>query len=74
MRQGKFLPRCPGDCIVAIAMTEPGTGSDLQGIKTSAVDKGDHYLEWIKDYHLWSTSRYRAGCVEQPDPSAGAKV
>ena len=25
-------------------MTEPGTGSDLQGIKTSAVDKGDHYL------------------------------
>ena len=41
----KFLPRCvSGDCIVAIAMTEPGTGSDLQGIKTSAVDKGDHYL------------------------------
>src|SRR3546814_11969999 len=25
-------------------MTEPGAGSDLQGIKTSAIDKGDHYV------------------------------
>src|SRR3546814_15980693 len=25
-------------------MTEPGAGSDLQGIRTSAVDKGDHYV------------------------------
>jgi len=33
-----------GEIISAIAMTEPGAGSDLQGIKTSAVDKGDHYV------------------------------
>ncbi|MGZ4465228.1 MAG: acyl-CoA dehydrogenase family protein [Nocardioides sp.] len=33
-----------GELISAIAMTEPGAGSDLQGIKTSAVDKGDHYV------------------------------
>ncbi len=33
-----------GDIISAIAMTEPGAGSDLQGIRTSAVDKGDHYV------------------------------
>ena len=33
-----------GELISAIAMTEPGTGSDLQGIRTSAVDKGDHYV------------------------------
>ena len=33
-----------GDLISAIAMTEPGAGSDLQGIRTSAVDKGDHYV------------------------------
>ena len=33
-----------GDLISAIAMTEPGAGSDLQGIATTAVDKGDHYV------------------------------
>ena len=33
-----------GELISAIAMTEPGAGSDLQGVKTSAVDKGDHYV------------------------------
>ena len=33
-----------GQTISAIAMTEPGAGSDLQGIRTTAVDKGDHYL------------------------------
>ena len=33
-----------GELISAIAMTEPGAGSALQGVKTSAVDKGDHYV------------------------------
>ncbi|WP_309650324.1 acyl-CoA dehydrogenase family protein [Nocardioides sp.] len=33
-----------GEIISAVAMTEPAAGSDLQGIKTSAVDKGDHYV------------------------------
>jgi long-chain-acyl-CoA dehydrogenase len=33
-----------GELISAIAMTEPGAGSDLQGIRTNAVDKGDHYV------------------------------
>ena len=33
-----------GELISAIAMTEPGAGSDLQGIRTHAVDKGDHYV------------------------------
>ena len=33
-----------GKKILAIGMTEPDAGSDLAGIKTSAVDKGDHYL------------------------------
>ena len=41
----RYLPGCVnGDIITAIAMTEPGTGSDLQGIKTSAVLDGDHYI------------------------------
>ncbi|MEU1922863.1 acyl-CoA dehydrogenase family protein [Streptomyces albogriseolus] len=33
-----------GDLVTAIAMTEPGAGSDLQGIRTTATDQGDHYL------------------------------
>lgn len=33
-----------GDIISAIAMTEPGTGSDLASVRTSAKDDGDHYI------------------------------
>ena len=41
----KYLPGCVnGDFITAIAMTEPGTGSDLQSVKTNAVLDGDHYI------------------------------
>ena len=41
----RWLPEfCTGELITAIAMTEPGTGSDLQGIKTRAVKHGDHYI------------------------------
>jgi alkylation response protein AidB-like acyl-CoA dehydrogenase len=41
----RWLPGfCSGELIAAIAMTEPGTGSDLQGIKTRAVRQGDHYV------------------------------
>lgn len=40
-----WLPRCAtGETITAIAMTEPGTGSDLAGIKTTARLNGDHYI------------------------------
>lgn len=41
----KWLPKCiSGEFITAIAMTEPGAGSDLAGIQTSAIKDGDHYL------------------------------
>ena len=41
----RFLPKCAsGETILAIAMTEPGAGSDVAGIKTRAEDKGDHFL------------------------------
>ena len=41
----RFLPRCiKGECILAIAMTEPGAGSDLAGMKTRAEDRGDHWV------------------------------
>lgn len=41
----KYLPKCiTGELISAIGMTEPGAGSDLNGIKTTAIKKGDHYV------------------------------
>jgi acyl-CoA dehydrogenase len=41
----KWLPgMVSGETVCAIAMTEPGTGSDLQGIRTRAVRDGDDYL------------------------------
>lgn len=41
----RWLPKlCSGEWIGAIAMTEPGTGSDLQSITTRARRDGDHYL------------------------------
>lgn len=41
----RFLPKCvSGETILAIAMTEPGAGSDLAGMRTTAEDKGDHFL------------------------------
>ncbi|MEM9603073.1 MAG: acyl-CoA dehydrogenase family protein [Pseudomonadota bacterium] len=48
----RFLPGvCDGSCVLAIAMTEPGTGSDLGGVSTRAEDKGDHFeLTGAKTY------------------------
>ncbi|MBI5256138.1 MAG: acyl-CoA dehydrogenase family protein [Burkholderiales bacterium] len=41
----RWLPKmATGELITAIAMTEPGAGSDLQGVKTVARREGDHYL------------------------------
>ena len=41
----RFLPGVvSGETILAVAMTEPSTGSDLAGMRTRAVDKGDHWL------------------------------
>ncbi len=41
----RWLPGCiSGESILAIAMSEPGAGSDVAGMRTRAEDKGDHYL------------------------------
>lgn len=41
----RFLPGAiSGDSILALAMTEPGTGSDVAAIRTKAEDRGDHWL------------------------------
>ena len=40
----KYLPKCvSGEMITAIAMTEPGAGSDLASLQTRAVEDGDDY-------------------------------
>lgn len=44
-QKARFLPGIvDGSCILAIAMTEPGTGSDLAGIRTKAEEYEDHWL------------------------------
>lgn len=41
----RWLPKCvSGEHVLAVAMTEPGGGSDVAGMKTRAEDKGDYYL------------------------------
>jgi len=44
-QKSRWLPKCvTGENITAIAMTEPGTGSDLANIQTTAIRDGDHYI------------------------------
>ena len=71
----KYLPRmASGECIGAIGMSEPGVGSDLQGIKTSALPDGDSYL--INGSKTFITNGQHAGVVvlaTKTDPKQGAK-
>ncbi len=71
----KFLPRClNGEIVTAIAMTEPGTGSDLQAVKTSAILDGDEYV--INGSKTFITNGQLADLIIvvcKTDPSAGAK-
>ncbi len=70
----KYLPRCiSGDIITAIAMTEPGTGSDLQSVKTHAVADGDDYI--VNGSKTFITNGQLADLVivvAKTDPEAGA--
>jgi acyl-CoA dehydrogenase len=44
-QRARFLPKCvSGETILAVAMTEPGAGSDLAGMRSTAEDMGDHFL------------------------------
>ncbi|CAG9187090.1 acyl-CoA dehydrogenase family protein [Cupriavidus pinatubonensis] len=70
-----YLPKmAAGEMIGAIAMTEPGTGSDLQSIKATAVRQGDHYL--LNGSKTFITNGWHADLVivvAKTDPDAGAK-
>jgi acyl-CoA dehydrogenase len=71
----RWLPRMArGELIGAIAMTEPGTGSDLKGIRTRAVRQGDHYL--INGSKIFITNGGSAGILmlvvrTNPDDRSG---
>ena len=71
----KWLPKmASGELIGAIAMTEPGAGSDLQGVKTSAVRDGNQYR--INGSKTFITNGQLANLivlVTKTDPSKGAK-
>ena len=43
-KQKWLVPAITGECLVAIAMTEPGVGSDLAGVSTRAIRDGDEYV------------------------------
>lgn len=71
----RWLPGCvSGETITSIAMTEPGAGSDLQGVRTTAVDKGDHYvLNGSKTFISNGINADLVIVVARTDPDAGHK-
>lgn len=70
----RWLPAfSSGELITAIAMTEPGAGSDLQGIRTTAVRDGDDYV--LNGRKTFITNGINADLVivvARTDPDAGA--
>ncbi|MDN6320187.1 MAG: acyl-CoA dehydrogenase family protein [Marinobacter sp.] len=71
----QWLPKMvSGEVVGAIAMTEPGAGSDLQAMRTSAVRDGDDYI--LNGSKTFITNGQHADMVivaAKTDPSAGAK-
>ena len=71
----RWLPGvCRGETILAIAMSEPDAGSDLQGIKTTAVRDGNHYvLNGTKTFISSGMLADLVVVVARTDPGAGAR-
>ena len=71
----RYLPRMArGELVGAIAMTEPGAGSDLQGIRTKAEKRGDDYV--INGSKTFITNGFLAGVILvicKTDPTQGAR-
>ncbi|RDE24365.1 acyl-CoA dehydrogenase [Motiliproteus coralliicola] len=73
-KQQWLPPMVTGDCVGAIAMTEPGAGSDLAAIRTSAVRDGDDWI--LNGSKTFITNGIHADLVivcAKTDPDAGAK-
>lgn len=70
-----YMPRfLAGESIAAIAITEPGAGSDVKAVRTSAINHGDHYiLNGSKTYITNGALADVVLVVAKTDPEAGAK-
>ncbi|WP_122817420.1 acyl-CoA dehydrogenase family protein [Nocardioides pantholopis] len=77
-QKGRWLPGiATGELVVAVAMTEPGTGSDLSGISTSAVRDGDDYV--VNGSKVFISNGQNADLVATavrtgPDPHRGLSL
>ena len=71
----KWLPKmASGEIVCAIAMTEPGTGSDLQAVATTAIKNGENYVLNGQKTFLTNGQTANLICVVvKTDPSASAK-
>ncbi len=71
----RWLPKmASGELVGAIAMTEPGTGSDLQAVRTTAIKEGNQYV--VNGQKTFITNGQTANIiivVAKTDPSEGAK-
>lgn len=71
----EWLPKmATGEVVAAIAMTEPGTGSDLQNVRTKAVREGDDLL--ISGAKTFISNGHTADLivtVAKTDPEAGSR-
>ncbi len=74
-QKARWLPDlASGDKIAAIAMTEPGTGSDLQAVKTTAIRHGNEYLiNGSKTFITNGGSADLIVLVAKTDPAAGGR-
>lgn len=75
VQKAHWLPKMvSGEAVGAVGMTEPGAGSDLQGMKTSAMKDGDDYL--INGQKTFITNGQHADVIvlaTKTDPKLGAK-
>jgi len=73
-QKARWLPGfCSGEIITAIAMTEPGAGSDLQAVGTTAIRDGDHYvLNGAKTFITNGVNADLVIVVARTDPAAAS--
>jgi len=74
-QKDQWLPKmATGEVVGAIAMTEPGAGSDLAALRTSAIKEGDEYV--LNGSKTFITNGNQAGMIivcAKTDPNAGSK-